>query len=102
MQKHPWSGVSHDRFDLQLHVWTIAVNNTFSARAFLVLERTFIKTEKSVFLELFALGAEFTMSFMMVFAVNVNHVSDGFLLPYHPLMRWVRWLWLHFKSLESS
>ena len=62
------------------------------------MKRAFVKPKKSVFFELLALGAKFAVGFVVVFAVDVNHVADGFLFTFHSFMFGVRELWLHVNS----
>ena len=95
VQKHPWTRVTHDLFDLFLHVGAVAVDETFAAGAFFVLKRAFVKTHKSVLFELLAFGAEFAVGSMMVSAVYFNHVPYGFLFPFHSFVFWVGRLRLH-------
>ena len=102
MQKHSWSRVTHDLFDFFFHVWSVAVDYTFAACAFFVLKRALIKPQKSVLFELFALGAEFAVCSVVIFAVDVDHVAYGFLFSLHSFMFWIRRLRQHFKSIEIS
>ena len=98
VQEHSGSRVAHDRFDFFFHIWLVAVDETFAARAFFVLKWALIKPQKSIFFELRAFGAEHTIGSMVVFAVNINHVAYGFLFTLHSFVIWVRRLPLHFKS----
>ena len=70
----------------------------FAAGAFFVLKGTFVKTHEGVFLELSAFEAYFAFRAVVVLAVDLNHISDGFLFPFHSFMFWVRWLRLHVIS----
>ena len=49
------------------------MNETFSAGAFLFLERTLFKAHKSISLKLGAFWTQFTVGVMVSFAVNENH-----------------------------
>lgn len=71
------------------------MDEAFAAGAFLILERALVKPQKSVLLELFAFGAEFAAGSMVVSAIDVYHVGDGFLFPFHSLMFRVWRLRLH-------
>jgi len=95
MNKHTWTRIPHHNLDFFFHVRFIAVNNAFAAGAFLVLKWTFVKAHKCVFLELSAFLAYFAMGAVVVFAVDFNHVSNGFLFAFHSFMFRVWWLWLH-------
>ena len=86
MQQHAWSGVQHYFFDFFFHVEAVAVDDAFAACALLFLKRTFIKTHKSVYLELCAVGAEVAVGSVVGFAVYLDHGSDGFLFPRDPRM----------------
>jgi len=74
------------------------VDEAFAAGALLVLKRAFVQPHEGVFLEFFAFWAEFAVGSMVPFAVDVNHVGDGFLFPFHSFVFWVWRLRLHFKS----
>ena len=71
------------------------MNDAFAACAFFVLENAFVKARESVLLELLAFGAEFAMSAVVVFAVNIYHVAYGFLFALHSFVFWVGRLGLH-------
>ena len=73
----------------------------FAAGTFLVLKWAFIKSQERIFLEFSAFSAEFAVGSMMVLAVNVYHIADGFLFAFHSFVRWVRRLRLHFESLSE-
>ena len=60
-----------------------------------------VKTQKSIFFELSAFGAESTVGSMVIFAVDANHVAYGFLFTLHPFMFGVRRLRLHSKSNQT-
>ena len=78
------------------------MDDAFAAGAFFVLKGTFVKAHEGVFLELSAFGAYFAFGAVVVFAVDFNHVSDGFLFPFHSFMFRVRWLRLHvISSLQN-
>ena len=73
----------------------------FAAGGFFVLEGALVQSHVGVFFELLAFDAEFAVVCVVVtFAVNVNHVSDGFFLAYHAFVGWVWWLGLHFNQVE--
>jgi hypothetical protein len=74
------------------------MNDAFTAGAFFVLKGAFVKAHEGVFLELSAFGAYFAFRAVMVFTVDLNHISDGFLFAFHSFMFWVRWLRLHVIS----
>jgi hypothetical protein len=99
VNEHSRSRVTHDLFNFFFHVWSVAVNYTFATCAFFVLKWTFVKAQKSVFFELFAFGAELFAGFVVIFAVNVNHVAFCFLFTLHSFVFWVRRLRLHFNSI---
>lgn len=100
-QKHSWSRVTHDLFDFFLHVWSVTVDCAFSAGAFFVLKRAFVKPQKSVFFKLPAFGAELAFGFVVSFTVDVNHVAYGFLFTLHAFVFWVRRLGLHLESAQK-
>ncbi len=103
MQRQTWminqqarSRIAHDFAHFRFHIGFIAVDFAFAAGAFLVLEGAFVKALDGVVFELLAFGAELSVGYMVVpFAVDVNHVADGFLFTYHSFMSWVWWLRLH-------
>jgi len=99
MNKHPWTRVPHYNFDFCFHVRSVTVNETLAACAFLVLKRTLIKAHEGILFELLTFGAEFTVGVMMVFAVDVYHVANGFLFTLHPFVFWVRRLRLHYDQV---
>ena len=99
MNEHSRSRVTHDILNFFFHIWSVAVNYAFATCAFFVLKWTFVKAQKSVFFELFAIGAEFSVGFVVIFAVNVDHVAYGFLFSLHSFVFWVRRLRLHFNSI---
>jgi len=57
MQQHSWTRIPHNDLDFFFHARAVAVDQTFAARAFFVLEWAFVKAQKSVFFEFFAFGA---------------------------------------------
>ncbi len=79
MQQHAWSRETHDYLHFFFHVRSVAVDEAFSAGALLLLKRAFVQTHMSVCQKFGAFGAEFAVGFMVGFAVNVDHVFDGFL-----------------------
>ena len=99
MQKHSRTRVTHDLFDFFLHVGAVAVDEAFAACAFFVLKGAFVKTHERVLFEFFAFRAEFAVGSVMVFAVDFNHVADGFLFAFHSFMFWVGRMRLHVKSV---
>jgi hypothetical protein len=74
------------------------VYDAFAAGAFFLLKGAFVKAHERIFLKLGAFGAEFTVGFVVAFAVNFCHVPYGFLFAFHSFMFWIEWLWLHVKS----
>ena len=98
MQKHARSRVTHYFFDFFFHVWAVTMDYTFAACAFLILKRTFIKTHERVFPEFFAFGTYFAMGFVVVSAIDFNHVTYSFLFPFHPFVFGIEGLRLHAKS----
>ena len=95
VEEHSWSRVAHDLLDFLFHVWAVAVDEAFAARALLVLEGALVKPRESVLLELPAFRAEFSVGAMVVSAVDVYHVAYGFLFTFHSLVFWIRRLRLH-------
>lgn len=71
------------------------MDEAFAAGAFFVLKRALVKAQKRVFFELYAFGAEFAVGFMVASAVDVYHVRDGFLFPFHPFVLGIGGLRLH-------
>jgi len=65
------------------------------------LKRAFVKAHERVLSEFFALGTEFAARFVVVSAVDFNHVADGFLFTFHSFVFWVRRLRLHGKSVKK-
>jgi hypothetical protein len=74
------------------------MDQTFAAGAFFVLKGAFVKSKESIFFELRALGTKFAVGFMVVFAVDVDHVADGLFFTFHSFMFGVRGLRLHLNS----
>ena len=72
--------------------------NAFAASGFLVLERTFVEAQKSVFFELPAFSTELAVGAMVVFAEDVYHVAYGFLFSFHSFVFWIGRLRQHSNS----
>lgn len=76
-------GLVSEAFYFLFHFRIVTVNKTFSTCAFLFLEWTLVKAHPRILQEFSALGAEFTVGFVVSFAVDVYHCFDGFLFsPY--------------------
>jgi hypothetical protein len=67
---HPWTGVTHDLADIFSHFGFIAMYCAFSARRFLFLEPTVLKTFPSIMYKLEATGAELLFRCMMRSAIE--------------------------------
>jgi hypothetical protein len=73
MQKHARSRVTHDYFGFLFHFRFVTVNKAFPAGALFFLERAFVKPQSSILHKFVAFRAEFSMGFVVRFAVDMNH-----------------------------
>jgi hypothetical protein len=80
MQQHAWTSVPHDYLHFLFHVWAVALDEAFAAGAFLLLEGALIQPHLCVLQKLGAFSAEFAVSSVFSFAVDVYHRLYGFLL----------------------
>jgi hypothetical protein len=103
MDKHAWARIPHYNSDFFFHIRLIAVDDAFAASAFFILKGTFVKAHEGVFLELSAFRAYFAFRAVVVFAVDLNHVSYGFLFTFHSFVFRVWGLRLHvYPSLQKT
>ncbi len=56
-EEQPWTRVTRDFSDLQLHVWLVAVDDAFAAGGFFVLEGAFVEAHECIIFELLAFSA---------------------------------------------
>jgi hypothetical protein len=59
------------------------MHQTFAARGFLLLEGTFVQPHLGVLQQFIALLAKFTLAFMVIVAVYVNHCFNGLLFSFY-------------------
>jgi hypothetical protein len=74
------------------------VDDAFAAGALFLLEGAFVESQKGVCFEFSAFGAEFTVGAVVAFAVDFDHVADGFLFAFHAFVFGVWGLHLHFNQ----
>jgi hypothetical protein len=86
VQKHSWTRIPHDFLGFLPLLRLVAMHGAVCTRSFLFLKGTLIQSHSSVFKERGAFGAQVVMCVVFVFAVDVNHGFDGFLLPRYPRM----------------
>jgi hypothetical protein len=93
MQSQPWvveehSGtrVPHNFFRPLPLFGLITMDGAVGARGFLLLEGATVQAQSGVLEKRRAFWAEFALGFVFVFAVDVDHSFDGFLLPLYPGM----------------
>lgn len=73
--------------------------NALAAGGFFVLKGAFGEPHVGVITKFAALCTEFAvLGVVVTFAVNINHVVDGFVFSYHAFMGWVWRLRLHARS----
>jgi hypothetical protein len=98
IKQHSRTRITHDFLYFFLHFRAVAMDKTFAASTFFLLKRTLIQTQKRVFLKLRTFRAKLTMAFVVVSAVDFDHVVYGFLLTLHSFMFRIRRLRLHINS----
>src|SRR3989304_9473134 len=90
-QKQSRTRIPHDLLHLLLHLRLITVHQTFTTSRFLFLKRTLVQSHESVRQKLAAFRTQLIpFGLMMTFAVNVNHLVNGFFLS-----RYSRMLFAH-------
>ena len=83
-REHSWTRVSHDFLCFLAFLGLVTVDWAVGTRCLLLLEGTFIQAHLGVFEECGTFCAQFTLSVVLVLAVDIDHGFDGFLLTFHP------------------